>query len=314
MSTFWIAEVLVIGLIVKTTLSWLVLRYLITTYIIADREDRALAVMEKLLKAGYGVTSDPLGEFVKDKSKIISVVSDYHRHIVNLGGLKKRYPDKEVSLALKPSRIGGELSVSHLFNYARHLCSLALVHGVFVWFDAEKLKDRKLTLDALTLLSKKRKNFGVAVQSTHSDSLAILSRFTSIGVPVRIVKGAYSDGNINDKEAIRNNFLRLCWQAKKGYAVPGKIAVGTCDSRLLLSAPIADSEIQYQFLFGVRANLQEEYRARGRNVLIYAPWGTFKQARGFFFRRLREGIKIGMLLNFVRNIFEVRRFREKYEI
>lgn len=312
MSTFWIAGVLVLGLIVKTTLSWLVLRYLITTYIIADREDRALAGMEKLLKAGYGVTSDPLGEFVKDKSKIISVINDYHRHIVNLGSLKKRYPDKEVSLALKPSRIGGELSVSHLFNYARHLCSLALVHGVFVWFDAEKLKDRKLTLDALILLSKKRKNFGIAIQSTHSDSLTILSRFTGSGIPVRIVKGAYKDGDLKDKEAVRKNFLLLYRHAKSGYAQAGKIAFGTCDKELL--DRVVDLAIKHQFLFGVRTNLQEEYLAGGRNVLIYAPWGTFKQAWGFFLRRLREGIQFGMLLNFVRNIFEARRFRKKYGI
>lgn len=314
MTTFWIAAIFVLSWVVKTALSWLALRYLITTYVIADREDQALAAMEKLLKAGYAITSDPLGEFVNDQSKIMSVVNDYYRHIIKLGSLKKRYPDKEVSLAIKPSRFGGELRASHFFNYARYLCSLALVHDVFVWFDAEKLKDRKLTLDALISLAKKRKNFGIAIQSVHLDSPAILSRLTSIGIPIRIVKGAYRDGDIKDEEAVRRNFLLLCGQAKKGYAAPGKLAVGTCDSRLLQSSQIANPEIRYQFLFGVRADLQEEYLARGRNVLIYVPWGTFKQARGFFFRRLREGVKIGMLLNFIRNIFEAQRFRKKYGI
>lgn len=312
MPILWIAVVFVLVLIVKIAIIWLALRYLITTYVIADREDRALAVMEKLLKAGYWVTSDPLGEFIEDKAKIAMAIHGYHRHIVKLGSLKKRYPNQEVSLAVKPSRIGGELSAAHFFYYSRHLCSLALICGVFVWFDAEKLKDRQLMLDALTLLAKKRKNFGAAIQSVHSDSLAILSRFTSVGIPVRIVKGAYSDGDIKDKEAVRKNFLVLYRRAKSGYSQAGKIAFGTCDKELL--DRVVDSTIQHQFLFGVRTNLQEEYLAGGRNVLIYAPWGTFKQAWGFFFRRLREGIKIGMLLNFIRNIFEARRFRKKYGI
>ena len=314
MPVFWVVAVLVVGWVVKLVLSWLIFHRLISTYVISHTEEGALAAIEKLLKAGYSVTSDPLGEFVTDNREIQAILEYYRRHIEKLGALKKRYPLKEVSIAIKPSRFGAGISKVHFMYYALELCNIALTHDIFVWFDAEKIKHRQLVLSALLFLARKKRkrNFGLALQSMHSNSSAILVQLASSGIPVRIIKGAYKDGDVKESRAISDYFILLYRQAKNGYTLTGRIAVGTCDSQIL--DKIADHGIRYQFLFGVRSKLQEEYLASNRSVLIYAPWGTFKQARGFLFRRIREGVKIGMLLNFIRNIFEARKFRKKYGI
>ena len=314
MPVFWIVVILIAGWVVEIVVSWLIFRRLISTYVISYTETGALAAMEKLLKAGYSVTSDPLGEFISDKTEIPKIFEDYRQHIEKLGALKKRHPDKEVSIAIKPSRFGAEINKVHFLYYALQLCNMALAHDIFVWFDAEKIKHRQMVLSALLFLTRKKRkrNFGLALQSMHSNSSAVLTELAESGIPVRIIKGAYKDGDIKEPKAISDYFLLLYRQARNSYMVSGRIAVGTCDSQIL--DEIADRGIRYQFLFGVRADLQEEYLAGGRNVLVYAAWGTFGQARGFIFRRIREGVKMGMLLNFARNIFEARRFRKKYGI
>ncbi|MEK7090822.1 MAG: proline dehydrogenase family protein [Patescibacteria group bacterium] len=313
MPAAWITVLFLTGLAVKILVSWFVVRSLINTYIGSFTEAGALAALEKMLVAGYSVTSNPLGEAVRDKASIAEILRNYCRHIQELGALKRRYPDREVSIAIKPSQFGAKINQAHFAYYARYLCSVAIVKNVFVWFDAEKLEDRSLVVSALLLLvKKKRRNFGLALQSAHSDASGVLDQLVSHGIAVRIVKGAYRDGDLKNSQDISSNFLELYRQAKKNHEQPGRIAIGTCDSLIL--DQLNDRDIQHQFLFGVRSKLQEEYLARGRDVLIYVPWGSFKDARGFFFRRLREGIKIGMLITFVRNIFEARQFRRKYGI
>ncbi len=70
-------------------------------------------------------------------------------------------------------------------------------------------------------------------------------------------------------------------------------AIATHDERLIRRAlsfaraqEIAPSRFEFQMLYGIRRDLQEELAERGYNVRVYVPFGTEWYA--YFMRRLAE--------------------------
>lgn len=314
------AEVIITAIALKlleSLVMFLMLRRLFYAYIIAADEAAALIKIEKLLQNGFNITSDPLGEFTNKPEKIPGIVVGYMLHIKKLGLLKAKYPEREISVAVKLSRVGlnVEKSRGNLETSLALIVKLAEKYKIFVWVDAEKKKDWELTLQ--TVLAVKRRgcgNIGMAIQSVHSNSKKTAKTLAANRVTVRIVKGAYRDGDIKTPGKINKNFLDLFITAHTQYKQTNCIAVGTHDEILLNEIKNRSDarSFQYQFLYGVRTKLQEEFLKQEFNVLIYVPWGSFRNALGFFLRRLREGIKLNALMLFFRNISEARIFQKKY--
>ena len=291
--------------------------FLVSTYIGARSEKKALRAIERLVELGYAVTSDPLGEFVKKVSKIPKVFGGYLVHLNNLGEIYRRHPRASISLAIKPSRLGLGLNNELFIKYADEILRIAAKNGVFVWFDAEKHEAQKATTAAVVKLAGLgHRNLGCALQSMHDSSREALDILAEYDIPVRLVKGAYGDGGLNDPADIRGNFLALAKRARKFYRNPKvlNVATGTHDTAVLneIALEFEGCHVQYQFLFGIRTKLQEEYLARGEDTLIYFGWGSMWNALGFFIRRLKEGVKMNALMLFYLNVREAREFRKKH--
>lgn len=318
------APTLAILILGVPVLAFVALRLVINSYVIAGSEKKALARIEKLLSAGFNITSDPLGEFIKSPLLIPGIVDGYIEHIEKLGTLKKKYPERKISLAVKPSRLGLEIDRVIFQSYADRITEAAQKNNIYVWLDAEKKSMQKLTSDAVIFLKLGGlNNVGIALQSVHTSSLGFLRELAEMNIPVRIVKGAYPDGDLISPNDIDANFMKLFYEAAPLYSHKplNFIAVGTHDSALHAQISFEKTmllrrevSVEYQLLYGVRANLQEELRESGANILIYAPWGTFKNALGYFTRRLREGIKPNALSMFAKNIRESYGFRKKYRL
>lgn len=291
------------------------LKTLVNCYVAASTEEETLRKLDKLLAAGFSVTSDPLGEFVRDASQIPAIIDAYLKRIDGLADLQRRYPKRMVSLAIKPSRLGLGLSEKQFISDCVPLLSRTARAGVFVWFDAEKRESQEAALGAVVKL--KNMGFGDmghAVQSVHSSSRTAALRLAANDIPVRVVKGAYKDGDVKSPDAVNSLFMGIYEIADALSHNCRFVAVGTHDEAAL--SPIVKLsnrlERQYQFLYGIRTRLQEKYLGDGLNVLIYVPDGTFRNAVGYFTRRLREGVQMNTVKMFIRNVWESREFRKKY--
>lgn len=288
----------------------MILNWLAKIYTAGSSFDEADQKIKRLLDQGFGITSDILGEFVGSKDDIERSVSEYKNHIFQIPGL---------SLALKPSRIGLEISETIFKLNLLRILAEAQKHKVFVWIDAEKKKDRDTVLMVvLEIHSFGYHNIGLAVQCVHSDAKDYSLKLLKKHIPVRLVKGAYTDGDLKKDTQITQNFKDCFWTACCYYKdnIPEQcnlayIAVGTHDSKLIDYALAFTKDkdmghlIQIQMLYGIRVKLQHELVRSGENVLVYVPWGS--DASGFLKRRLAEGIRPRALLLFLRNIIEALR-------
>ncbi len=291
-------------------------RLVFRSYVAGRTEAEALRALSTLLAHGYGVTSDILGEFVKKRRKLPRIIGEYKRHIASLGELQRRFPERAVALAVKPSRIGLEVGETAFEASLLEIAACAKEHGVFLWVDAEKLAARDRTVPIVAkVLHATGAQMGMAIQSVHDSSVSLAEKLMEAGLSLRIVKGAYKDGNHSDAAAVRDCFLRIWSVARTFGGKDHTIAAATHDDTLIGELRLADDpRLEVQMLYGIRMKLQEELRLKGARMHVYVPWGTYRNAYGFLFRRMREGASPSALKLFLRNIRESREMRQKLQL
>lgn len=293
----------------------MIFKFLTWLYTAGHNFNTARPKIEHLLNQGFSITSDMLGEFTDDPDKVKGLVEQYVAHIEVLGCLRKSYPDKSISLAIKPSQIGLEISQLYFQKNLMQILTAARNEGIFVWVDAEEKKDREAVVSIVLRMNAFYRGFvGLALQSVHSDAMRVLLKLLEKNTPVRLVKGDYTDGDLTKFEDINSNLRGLFWKALYHYknsAEKSVVAVATHDESLINYAISFKSDkdighlIQIQMLYNIRKKLQLKLGSLGHDVLIYVPWGPDRI--GFLKRRLEE-MKKGVLKDnrwlFIRNIFE----------
>ena len=108
-------------------------------------------------------------------------------------------------------------------------------------------------------------------------------------ISVRIVKGAYVEKQtiaLKNYQDIQNNYLKLI-KVLESQTIP-RCAVATHDEIILdniLSRADAD-RFDFEFIFGIRRDLQQKLKDQGQKVRIYLPYG--ENWLPYALRRLRE--------------------------
>ena len=279
---------------------------LLTTYIVGRDEAGTIAVFRRLLKKGYGIISDQLGEYVTDDTGADRLAAAHLANVRHLADLAAAYPGR-VAVAMKPTALGLTVGSERARLRAAEICSVAASLGVFVWFDVESKETLAAYHTFVVDLAQVFPNVGVVVQAMHLSSTKVVTMLASHNVHVRLVKGAYADGEILETQALRDSLIKLNAHARVEFWDDRLVALGSCDDVVVASAGIAQ---EHQLLWGVRSALAVHLREQGKRVTIYCPFGSLKSGHGYFMRRLKEGIHFSMMLNFVRNILEARRFRK----
>ena len=110
---------------------------------------------------------------------------------------------------------------------------------------------------------------------------------------MRLVKGAYKEPAplaFQDKRVVNAAFDRLAERLLERGARP---AIATHDDERMehvmayaRERGIAAEKFEFQMLYGIRRETQEEIVRRGYSMRVYVPYG--KQWFPYFYRRLRE--------------------------
>jgi proline dehydrogenase len=163
----------------------------------------------------------------------------------------------------------------------------------WVRIDMEGSRYTQLTLELFYDVWRSFKNVGVVIQSMLQRSEGDVERLIAEGARVRLVKGAYKEPAplaFQDKRDVNMAFDRLAERLLDQGVRP---ALATHDDERIDHAieyarqqGIAAERFEFQMLYGIRRETQEDMVRRGYCMRVYVPYG--KQWFPYFYRRLRE--------------------------
>jgi proline dehydrogenase len=265
-------------------------RQFASRFVAGEALDEAIAATRELNAKGITATLDLLGESVTSKTE-----SERARDAA-IGVLDRvREANVRGNLSVKLTQMGLDLDPALAAANIKAILDRGRSHGTFVRIDMEASGHVQRTLDLYhgELLHSYGDLVGVVIQTMLRRSEADVERLLHAGARIRLVKGAYKEAAavaFPDKRDVDACFARLSERMLERGNYP---AFATHDERLLARVKtyarehgIAAERFEFQMLYGVRRDLQEQLRREGYNVRVYVPFGT--EWYPYLMRRLAE--------------------------
>ena len=256
---------------------------LVKRFIAGHTLESAKPVINKLIEDGYEVSVDYVGEESKNSLDCYKAKHQYIR-IIN------SFPNKKIDISIKPSQLGVHINPKRAIGLMAFIAKMANKKGHTIRLDMEDSRVTDITIDLAILLNKRFGNVGVAIQANLLRTAVDLQRLIKNNISVRLVKGAYKE---SEKIACQHYFdISACFYnyAASLYAnKANKPAIATHDEELLedIEQLIPNPKFfDYEFLYGIRRDLQENYKNKGHKVRIYVPFG--ENWLPYTLRRLKE--------------------------
>jgi len=265
-------------------------RQFASRFVAGETLDAAIAATRDLNAKGITTTLDLLGESVTSRAE-----SEAARDAA-IGILDRiRGEGVQGNVSVKLTQMGLDLDPALAAANIKAILDRARAHGTFVRVDMEASGYVQRTLDLYyqDLQAAYGGVVGVVIQSMLRRSEADVERLLQTGTRIRLVKGAYKEPAsvaFPDKRDVDACFVRLIERMLDRGNYP---AFATHDERLIAHAKayarahgVGAERFEFQMLFGVRRDLQEQLRRDGYNVRVYVPFGT--EWYPYLMRRLAE--------------------------
>ncbi len=250
----------------------------------------AVAAAVELKHRGITVSLDMLGESVAKPAEAEQARDTY---LAMLRAMKEA--GVEVNVSVKLTQMGLDIDEAKCEANVRTILGLAKGLSGFVRLDMEGSPYTQRTLDFFyhRLFSDYGAHVGVVIQSALRRSTDDIAHLERIGARVRLCKGAYlekPDVAYPDKKDVDAHYVRLMETLLATGNYPG---LATHDEKIIAQARafvdqhnIARDQFEFQMLYGVRRDLQEQLARDGYRVRVYIPFGT--QWYPYLMRRLAE--------------------------
>ena len=258
----------------------------------------AIPVIQNLMDDGYQISVDYLGELSKTEEDCERAYQQYLEII-------DYYKDSKIDISIKPSQLGLKINKKLCEKYMGAIAGKAFRSGLTIRLDME---DESLIEDTIELCLKLHNfypNTGCAIQTNMYRTKDDLIKLLQNKVSLRLVKGAYKGNNkiaYQNKKQIEKLFLKQSLQilsdrCRSYYHLKEKDspihAIGTHDNDIInqiiqysKTINIKKEDFDFEFLYGIRRDLQKELKELGYNVRLYVPFG--QQWLPYTLRRLRE--------------------------
>ncbi len=273
-------------------------RPLVRRFVAGETLDEVLPAIGRLGEQGMHTTVDVLGESVTHEADARAASA---RYLAVLDALAAGGHDRNVSC--KPSQMGLAISPALARENIGAIVAKAVETGAFVRIDME---DHTATDATLALWRDVRPtgmvppadpaegpDVGIVVQAALRRSDRDLDAIIEAGGRVRLCKGAYKEPAsvaYAEKAEVDEAYERLMIRLLRDGRYP---AIATHDVRLIKRAVqvakadgISRSSFEFQMLYGVRRDIQEQLVGAGWRVRVYVPFGG--QWYPYFMRRLAE--------------------------
>ncbi len=257
-------------------------------FVAGDTLDEAVAATRELNRRGMAVEMDYLGESVADRQQAEAAANAY---LEMLDGIAASGVDSQLSL--KPTQMGLAIDDDLCRENIDRIVERAAQHGNFVWVDIEDSPTIDRTIQIFRKLRIQHPNVGIALQSYLHRTRKDVDEVLSMGGTIRLVKGAYREPPevaFSDKKDVDRAFRFLTGVLLSSGTVH---AIATHDEKMIQHAiqyatahGISKEGFEFQMLFGVRRDLQEQLIRDGYRLRLYVPYG--EQWYPYFMRRLAE--------------------------
>lgn len=260
----------------------------------------AIKAIRTLNAKGINVTMDFLGESVSTRAEAEQAAAEYVRALEQIAA-----SGVCANVSLKLTQFGLDIDRDFCLENVRRVVAKAQAVGTFVRVDMEGTPHTDLTLGIVADLRREFSNVGTVLQAYLYRTEADLLALADAGVRVRLCKGAYqepADKAYPEKADTDANYIKLSKLLldRGGNAptdptgrTPALAALATHDEKMIAAAKayVAEKQIpreqfEFQMLYGVRSQLQEQLVREGYAVRAYVPYGTHWYP--YFMRRLAE--------------------------
>jgi len=259
-------------------------------FVAGETIDTALAAVAKLNARGITASLDLLGESVHNESEARAAGQVY---IAMLDRIYERKADANVSVKL--TAMGLDVSEDLCVAIMHDILQRAREYRTFVRIDMESSAYTQRTLDLFEkrLYPNFRENVGIVLQSYLYRTFADVQWANLLKARVRICKGAYMEPETvayPDKKDVDANYIKSMRELMQYGNYSG---IATHDKAIISDAKqfaranqIPSSRFEFQMLYGVRRDLQDQLVREGYRMRVYVPFGT--QWYPYLMRRLAE--------------------------
>ena len=259
-------------------------------FVAGETLEEALIAVRALNAKGISASLDLLGESVSNEREARSAG---HQYLTVLDRIQGQRLDANVSLKL--TAMGLDISEELCISVMHDILDRARELSTFVRLDMEgsAYTERTLNLFADRLYPAYRDHVGIVLQSYLYRTRSDVERAVLLGCRVRLCKGAYKEPAavaFPEKKEVDGNYVLCMHRLLDEGNYPG---IATHDPKIIDDAKryvaehqIDRSRFEFQMLYGIRRDLQQQLVRDGWRMRVYIPFGT--EWYPYFMRRLAE--------------------------
>lgn len=259
-------------------------------FVAGETVSEALGAVRALNAKRITASLDLLGESVHSELEARAAGQEY------LGLLDRIHEmGLDANVSVKLTAMGLDVSEELCVGVMHDVLQRACDYGTFVRLDMEgsAYTERTLRLFEDRLYPSYKEQVGIVLQSYLYRTQADVERAIQLGCRVRLCKGAYQEPAsvaYPEKRDVDASYVRSMHRLMSEGHYPG---LATHDETILREAVryaraqgIAPDRFEFQMLYGVRRDLQEQLVRDGWRMRVYVPFGT--QWYPYLMRRLAE--------------------------
>jgi proline dehydrogenase len=258
-------------------------------FVAGETVEDGVTAARALNRAGMLVTLDYLGESVSSREAARAAADTYLRLVDRIAeeGL-------DANVSLKLTQMGQDIDEAFMHENVSRIFDRARTVDMFVRLDMESSEYTQRTLDYFTRIRDSGyTNVGIVLQSYLRRSDGDVRWANDLGARVRLCKGAYKEPPevaFQEKREVDRSFVALMQRLLSDGTYPG---IATHDEAMVRATreyasahDIPADAFEFQMLYGIRRDLQEQLVRAGYRMRVYVPFGEAWYA--YLMRRLAE--------------------------
>lgn len=288
----------------KIIVNWKFAWHMASRFIAGVTQEDALSAVQQLNQNGMSATLDQLGEHTENYHAAEQSTRDVLSMLdaIHASGLQS-------NVSIKLSQLGLVLDPDLAYTNLVRILDRARQYDTFVRVDMEDSSLTQITLDLVfRAQGAGYDNVGTVIQSYLYRSEGDVRSLAAKGIKIRLVKGAYKEPPTvayprkADVDAAYDRLTRILLEMERECRnsegrneglIPPLTVVASHDieriryaQNLLKNLELPSHAVEFQFLYGIRRDLQQELQKEGYPVRVYVPFGTHWYP--YFMRRLAE--------------------------
>jgi proline dehydrogenase len=263
---------------------------LTTRFIAGETIDEAIAAIREVNARRCSASFDHLNESVNSIEATEAEVREYQDVLARIDetGINS-------NVSIKLTQFGLEIDPELAYRNARRVVEDAARRGNFVRIDMEGSTVTQSTIDVFKRLRSEfgLNDVGIVLQSYLRRTMDDAKDILKIPARIRLCKGAYDEPPevaYPDKKDVDENYVQVMQLLLSSGTYHG---IATHDPKMIDATMdfaqregIGKDAFEFQMLYGIRRDLQEQLARDGYGMRVYVPYG--KHWYPYFMRRLAE--------------------------